>query len=207
MRSDDPTLLERAVAGDDEAVGQLLREHEPELRRRLTGEIPQRWQALLAADDIVQQTFTDVFVDIRRFRPSEARAFPAWLLTIARNNLREVLRSLETEKRGGLRIHVRLDRPDRSQSLLDLLYDPAASTPSYHAVRDELAAALAVALEKLSGIHRRVLELYDLEGRPVEEVAADIGRSQGAVYLLRNRAHRRLRELIAASGRFFSTSA
>jgi DNA-directed RNA polymerase specialized sigma24 family protein len=41
-----------------------------------------------------------------------------------------------------------------------------------------------------------VVEAVDLAERDVGEVAAELGRSRGAVHLLRSRAHRRLAELM-----------
>ena len=43
--------------------------------------------------------------------------------------------------------------------------------------------------------------MYDLMGKPVAEVAAALGRSEGAVYLLRVRAHRRLADILGAKSR------
>jgi DNA-directed RNA polymerase specialized sigma24 family protein len=49
--------------------------------------------------------------------------------------------------------------------------------------------------------------MWDLEGHSVEEVAASLGRSPGAVYMLRARAHRQLAEIMGAPSRFLSGSA
>ena len=51
--------------------------------------------------------------------------------------------------------------------------------------------------------HRAVVELWDLEGRSVEEVAAKLNRSRGATYMLRARAYRQLAEILGASSQFF----
>ena len=40
--------------------------------------------------------------------------------------------------------------------------------------------------------HRRVIELYDLEGKSIQEVAEEMGRTQGAIWMLRSRALRHL---------------
>ena len=44
--------------------------------------------------------------------------------------------------------------------------------------------------------YRHVIEQVDLGERDVAEVALEMGRSRGAVHLLRSRAHDRLRELL-----------
>ncbi len=59
-------------------------------------------------------------------------------------------------------------------------------------------------LAKLPPDYATVIRLYDLQGKPIAEVAADLGRSEGAVYMLRARTHDRLRELLPGESKFFS---
>ena len=51
------------------------------------------------------------------------------------------------------------------------------------------------------------MRLYDLECQPPQQVAEALGRSVGAVHMLRARAHDRLRELLGSASKFFSDSA
>ncbi|MBP7937722.1 MAG: sigma-70 family RNA polymerase sigma factor, partial [Phycisphaerae bacterium] len=44
--------------------------------------------------------------------------------------------------------------------------------------------------------YRRVVEQFDIEFRPPAEIARALGRSVGAVYMVRTRAHDRLREIL-----------
>ena len=60
------------------------------------------------------------------------------------------------------------------------------------------------ALGSLPGDYEKVVRMYDLEGRPIGEVAAELGRSEGAVYMLRARAHDRLREQMGPASKFFT---
>ena len=55
---------------------------------------------------------------------------------------------------------------------------------------------LNAALNTLPADYRTAVRLYDLEGRPVAEVAGTMGRSAGAVHMLRARAHERLRAFL-----------
>ena len=206
MQSEADELLRHAIGGDEKALSALLRRYEPDVRRALADGIPKRFRSLLAEDDVVQQTFTDAFLGIQDFTAAGPDSFLAWLKTVARNNLREALRALETDKRGGGRRRVAGAPTDASWTLFDLLRDPTRTTPSRHAARGEIDEALRRAIRRLPRAYRRVVELYDLEGRSADEVAAELGRSPGAVYLLRNRAHQRLRELLGATTKFFSDS-
>lgn len=81
------------------------------------------------------------------------------------------------------------------------------STPSRHSARDEAVGILNDVIGKLPPDYGKVVRLYDLEERPAEEVAFSMGRSVGAVHMLRVRAHERLRELLGSESRFFSDRA
>ncbi|GMU36437.1 MAG: sigma-70 family RNA polymerase sigma factor [Phycisphaerae bacterium] len=195
-------LMRRAVDGDREALTALLERHGPAVRAKL--EIPARWRSLLAVDDVMQQTYTDAFLGIREFVPREDGSFAGWLARIASRNLVDVLRTLESRKRGGDRRRVQLAEEGSSLNELSFLLGMTDSTPSRAARREEALAALATAIETLPEAYRRVVELYDLEGRSMEEVAPKMNRSLGAAYMLRSRAHRLLREKLGALTRFIS---
>ena len=78
------------------------------------------------------------------------------------------------------------------------------TTPSRIASRKERQAILDECLNRLPPDYQLVLRHYDLEGRPVSEVAGALERSPGAVFMLRARAHDRLRELLPEVSAIFS---
>jgi RNA polymerase sigma-70 factor (ECF subfamily) len=197
--TDEDALLQRARSGDTDALTTLLGRHAGDLHEVVRAGIPDRWRALVGAEDVLQETFTDAFVGIGAFEPCGEGALRAWLRTLARNNLRDALRCLQAEKRGGKAPASMLDA---LSSLSDLLLADSRASPSRHAARAEEVAALRAAIEALPPVHRAVVERYDLRGDSVEALAEDLGRSVGAVYLVRNRALRRLREAML---RFFAT--
>ena len=80
------------------------------------------------------------------------------------------------------------------------------ATPSRIAARGEARKILDSALVMLPPDYGTVIHLYDLEGRTASEVAERMGRSEGAVYMVRTRAHERLRAILGSSSRFFSES-
>lgn len=199
-------LLTRAVGGDREALATLLTHHTPSLRQSLTGAVPRRWQSLISVDDVLQHTFTDAVLDIGRFTQRQDAGFGGWLITIARRNLQDVIRMLEADKRGGGRRPFPLSDPDEScDGLLEILADSSTS-PSGHAARNEARTALAKAIESLPEDHARVVRLYDLEGRGIQEVADELERTPGAVYMLRARTHRWLRDILGREADFLSGS-
>ncbi len=185
----------RAVGGDEAALSRLLLRHAVRIRRSITIVLPPRLRALLSEDDVLQQTFTDAFLDVDRFTGAGEEAFAAWLARLARNNLQDAIRALDAVKRGGKEAP-RADDANSFETLFVNLLARTRTTPSGHAVREEMIASMRDAIDRLPADHARVVRLYDLESRPIAEVAAALGRSEGATFLLRHRAHRRLRDML-----------
>lgn len=206
MQPSERDLIERAIDGDAEALTALLEQYIPILGRRFQSDIPARWRSVLTVDDIVQETCTDAFLEIKRFVIRGEGSFSGWLTTIARNNLLNSLEMLEAEKRGGNRKRMEFRNPANSAvDLYDLLAGTATS-PSKHAERAEAATALKKALDQLPEDHCRVVQMYDLDQRPVQEVAAALDRSPGAVFMLRARAHRALGALLGSASDFLTST-
>ncbi len=189
--------LAAARAGDRTALIALLKAHDATVRQAVESNLPKRWRSELSVDDVLQVTDTDAFLTIAQCRATDENGFAAWLTHVALNNLRDAVRSLEAEKRGGGARRI-LAPTDATQSLLDELLGGDSRTPSQAAMQVEAAEALQRAMRQLPEQHRLAVQRYDLDGQPIEVVAAELSRSPGAVHLLRNRAHRRLRELLTA---------
>ncbi|HEX6813617.1 MAG TPA: RNA polymerase sigma factor [Planctomycetota bacterium] len=203
MTTSDDALLRQAVAGDADALATLLERNGPGTRRQLQGSIPRRWQAVLSLDDVMQQTYADAFLDVRRFEPEREGTFGAWLSTLARRNLVDALRMLEAQKRGGKVRRVAGNAGEDSAVVLLALLSHSTSSPARAAARREAGQVLEQALQQLPEAQESVVRHYDLEGRRAEDVAAVMGRSTGAMFMLRARAHRRLREILGSTSRFF----
>jgi RNA polymerase sigma factor (sigma-70 family) len=90
-------------------------------------------------------------------------------------------------------------------SLLDVL-SSSGTSPTRQASHHEAAEVLARAIGTLPPVYQTVVRMYDLQGLVAKEVGEGIGRSPGAVYMLRARAHDRLREALGSEANFFSDS-
>jgi len=122
-------LLQQACEGDEKALGKLLDLHTPELRRVVARKLPARWQSLLSEEDVLQQTFTDAFLDINQFKPGRDSVFLAWLTTLATHNLLDAIRMLEADKRGGRVRRVTPGASDESYAKLMGELGGTATTP------------------------------------------------------------------------------
>jgi len=207
MGPSDHDLINHAVGGDRNALSALLERYGPAVRRRFAHEIPHRWQSLLSLDDLMQETYTDAFLDISEFVPVGDDSFEAWLATIARHNLLNALQMLEAEKRGGNRQRVEVRTGEDSFVALYELLGAVTTTPSREAAGMEARSAIQQVIELLPDDYRRVVRMYDLEGRPMQEVSSSLNRRPGAVFMLRARAHRAMRRLLGNASRFLSGSA
>ncbi len=206
MGADDSDPLQLAAKGDRAALKVLLAEHGPAVRAKIAAKIPAQWQAVLTADDLMQQTYTDAFLNIERFTPKGRRSFSAWLAKIAQHNLIDSVRMLEADKRGRKTSRAQPANPEESFAELHEILSSGGTSPSRHAARGEARAALEQAIEQLPADYRRAVQMFDLEGRPAPEVAAALSRSVGAAYMIRARAHRRLSEFMGNASDYFSAA-
>lgn len=189
-------VVMRARAGDRLALERLLATHTPAVRARLAADISSAWQSLISADDVLQHSWLDAFLRISTLEASDEPGFAAWFLRLAQNNLRDAIRRLDADKRGGNARRVSPLQSGQSATLTEALFGVDSQTPSRVAIREETEHQLRAALQQLPEHYQTVIRRYDLEGRSAAEVAAELGRSSGAVHLLRIRAHELLRRAL-----------
>jgi RNA polymerase sigma-70 factor (ECF subfamily) len=201
---DEMERIARAVSGELEALAGLLEAHGPRVRARLEGRIPTPHRALLAVEDVLQVTYLEAFLRVGGFAGRSGASFGAWLQAIAEHNLQDALRELGRAKRPDPARRARASDP--AADLFEGL-SSSATTPTRAARRAEASELVAAALARLPRDYAEVLRLYDLEELQVDRVAQRLGRSPGAVHMLRQRARDRLRELLGNAERFLSTDA
>ena len=191
-------LMSRARRGDRDALVVLLNNHDAEIRAVIERRLPADCRSLLAADDVLQEAYFDAIRGIQDFTPRDERSFAAWLTCIAIRKLALATRALRAVKRRGNAVRVLHRSADSEYTLLENLTQLGThSTPSIVLSREEALAQLRRAIANLPPHYQTIIRRYDLEGVPMSEVAAEIGRSVGAAYLLRLRAHEALRGLLA----------
>lgn len=201
----DRVSVARAVCGDRDALVDLLDRHGPSVERSLR--ISAAWQGRVDACDVMQVTYLEAFLRIKTFDPQRFDAFPAWLRRIAEHNLLDAIRELESERNRAAPRRLRGVGPDESYvALLDVL-SASGATPSQSVRREEAGSMLTAAIESLPADYANAVRLYDLESRQIDEVAAAMNRSPGAVHMLRMRAHERLRELLGPESGILDSSA
>jgi len=191
------SMVTKAVGGDADALGELLEHFGPQVGAALR--VGRRWQSMIDIGDVMQVTYLEAFLQIGRFDVARSGSFLRWLRTIAANNLRDAIRGLGGRDRPPIELRLSAPAPrsieDSASEFVEQL-GYTTTTPSRIARRDEAGRILLAAMDRLPSDYREVVRRYDLDGMPIGDVASSIGRSAGAVHMLRARAHARLKELL-----------
>lgn len=125
------------------------------------------------AEELTQQTFVDAYRSQGR---SSAEDPLAWVIGVARHRLADHFRAIERRERGALRLLTRSSQP---------------TVAWLGEVEPE--GVLVDAVRRLPAAQRAAITLRYIDDLPVREVAALLGRSEGAVESLLSRARETLR--------------
>jgi RNA polymerase sigma-70 factor, ECF subfamily len=180
-------LIAHCVAGDVEAFRPLVQRYQ-----RLAFSVALRMLGSSAdAEDIAQQAFVDAFNALDRFRgEGRTHAFSTWLLRIAVNRSKDVLKSRR-------RTEQPLDREVHGGEAA-FAYNPP--TPEANASHRERRAHLGVALLKLPTKYREVLILRDAEDLSYEEIRGILRLPITTLKIRVVRGRAKLRELVERCG-------
>ena len=151
----DAELLERHVAGEADAFGELVRRHRDRLWAVALRTLGDREEAA----DAVQDALISAFRAAHTFRGQSA--VTTWLHRITVNACLDRVR----------RAASRHTAPVTDEQNLDILLEPHESAEA-PAERDELHRELLAALATLPPEQRAALVLVDMQGYPVAEAAA-----------------------------------
>ena len=157
-------------------------------------------RAEVSAEDIWQETLWCSWRDREQHAWKSLSAWRSWLLSIARNRVRDAGRSAGRTKRGGEH-HIAPFSHLTADSVSALL-PPGSTTPSRVAGFRERARAMERALDGLDGDLRTVVQLRLFEEVPMRAVAEQLGLplSTAKERLLRGvtRYRHRLRQLLGS---------
>jgi RNA polymerase sigma-70 factor (ECF subfamily) len=146
--------------------------------------------------DLVQQTLLRAHVSFDSLRQREPGVIAAWLRSILARTLADAARYYDAGRRA-----VDLERSleaqlDRSSSGMASWLAADQTSPSERAAHNEDLLRLADALAELPENQREVVSLKHLQGKPLQEIADDTGRSLAATAGLLRRGLEGLRELM-----------
>lgn len=179
-------LVQRAKAGDREALDRLFARCIPVLRRWASGRLPRWTRDLMDTDDLVQETVVRAVSRIEAFEPRHEGALQAYLRQAVMNRIRD-------EVRRSMRSPVPAELPEDTPN-------PTAS-PLEEAIGREAVERYEAALARLRPEDREaVVARVEMDGT-YEQVAQALGKpSPDAARMAVSRALLRLaREMSRAS--------
>ncbi|MFI5380487.1 MAG: RNA polymerase sigma factor [Tepidisphaerales bacterium] len=195
---EDIAALTRAIAGDAEALQEVLAAHHAQLLAYVTKHFPAEVRNIVDPQDIVQDTCFEACRLIGKFRPDGEDSTFRWLITIARHRMVHLLR-IQRSRQGKGDEGCQGDAPIVAALSELALY---RRTPSRSAASHEFLAAVEQSIARLPPAYRQVVTLRHLEGLSVEETAVRMNRTPDAVYWLCSRALQAIR-LDLRSASFF----
>jgi RNA polymerase sigma-70 factor, ECF subfamily len=182
LTADDiDVLVDRAVAGQADAVRDLLGRIHPVVVRYCRARLSGGYRSLSTADDIAQEVCMAVLAALPGYR-REGRPFLAFVYGIAGNKVVDAHRAAGRSKSSPV-----ADVPDviaNEPSPEDLVVSASAG--------DRMRELLT----QLPGPQREILMMRVGAGMSAEETAAALGTTAGAVRVAQHRALAKLRQLI-----------
>lgn len=180
---DLPSLLERCRQGDDLAWEAFVRQFERRVYSIACGYADHTEEARDLAQDIFVRLYQT------RGRWVAAEVFVPWLVRVARNVCLDQLRRKKA-------------RPPAEDIQADEMWDLASGEegPEESLLSRRRRDLVWRALRSLGSLSREVIQLKDIQGLSLEEVAATLGVPVGTVKSRSNRARIELAERILALG-------
>jgi RNA polymerase sigma-70 factor (TIGR02952 family) len=170
-------LVRQAQDGDAEAFGRLYDHYVTMVHRYLLHRVGDRAQA----EDFTSETFVRALrrIDSLSF---QGRDVGAWLVTIARNIVRDHVKSSR----------FRLEVTTADMRDADLVTDGPEDAVVQALINEQLLACI----RQLGSEQQECISLRFLQGLSVAETAAVMGKKDGAIKALQHRAVRRLASLM-----------
>ena len=155
------SLIDRARAGDAEALERLFARHQKPLQRWASGRLPKWARDISDTEDLVQETLLQTFKRIGDFEPRCVGALQAYLRQAVLNRIREELR--------------RKGRRPEATDLDDIEIDSAES-PLEQAIGREAVECYEQALARLKAEEREAIIARVEMGYSYEELAEALGK-------------------------------
>lgn len=198
--SDEPPieLLQKAAAGDQRALNDVLEQQRALLRRMIGARLDRRLTARVDASDVVQDVLLQAAQRLGDYVNGPPMPFRLWLRQIAKDRVIDAHRRHRAQRRNVLRDQ-RLAAPGTAdQSSLDLAAQirDEELTPAAATIRRELQVRFFDALDDLDEGDREIILLRHGEQLGNSEAAAVLGLTPAAAGMRYLRALRRLREIL-----------
>ena len=150
------------------------------------------------AEDLTSDVFHKALANLPKFKWTGA-PFASWLFRIASNLIADLARrkALEADPASSPRVSKGVDTPSLTVGLPPRSGSGSSKTQQSDLEKAERLAVLFRLVDALADDQRRVVALRFAEEKSIKQIAAELGRSEGAVKQLQFRALRNLRKAIS----------
>ncbi len=174
MLEGEDKLIHRAKRGEKECFGQLYDHYTAQIYRFILLKVTNRHEA----EDLTHDVFLSAWQSLRGYK-SQGFPFSSWLYQIARN---KVIDHYRTKKS-----HLSVDSlEENAVKLVDMTENNLEKILSLEVIQK--------AMRNLGPEQQDVLIMKFIEDLPHRDIAATLGKSEGAVRLIQHRALNALRE-------------
>lgn len=184
----DSGLIERYLAGSEEAFNRLVLRHQRRavnLAFRFLGNYED-------ACDVAQEAFVRVHTHIRRFRGQ--CSFKTWFYKIVLNLSRNKYR---WKRRRGEFGRISIDNPKGENPGNPLEIPDTTFSVAREIRRREIEVSIREALKRLPAKHREIVVLRHMEGLSYAEISGLLGCAEGTIKSRLHRARAEIRKLLA----------
>jgi len=150
------------------------------------------------AEDLTSDVFHKALANLPKFKWTGA-PFASWLFRIASNLIADRARrkALEADPASSPRVSKGVDTPSLTVGLPPRSGSSSSKTQQSDLEEAERLAVLFRLVDALADDQRRVIAMRFAEEKSIKQIAAELGRSEGAVKQLQFRALRNLRKAIS----------
>lgn len=205
MADADEVLLKRVRRGDPDALATFIEIRQQQLLAFIQRNMSATLLRKLDPHDVLQEVTLSALNSLEDMNLDDRDIF-GWLCQLAQRRIIDShRRHVAAEKRSAKR-EVGLGSPaadSRRGGLIDLLV-ASMTSPSGAFSRGQREFYLLEALNALSEESREAIRLRYANGLPTKEVAARLGKSDGAVRVLLSRSLSRLQSVLAQNSAFRS---
>src|SRR5262245_43293271 len=194
-------LIERARAGDKEALNELFSRYRDRLRRMVDMRLDSRLQGRIDASDVVQDAYVDAAKRLPEYLGDPKLPLFLWLRLVVGDRLMKLHRHHLGAQMRAAGLEVSLYRgalPAASSAALAAQLLGKYTSPTQAAVRVERMLRLQEALNTVDAMDREVLSLRHFEELTFAETAQVLGIEESAATKRYFRALKRLKAVLAA---------
>jgi len=205
--TDEADLLQRAKAGDQQALAALFARYRDRLRKMVRLRLDRRVSGRIDASDVLQDAYLDVARRFPEYAAAPAVPFYVWLRALAGQRLVDLhRRHLGAQMRdAGQEISLcRGALPAASSASLAQQLLAGLTSPTQAASRAEMQVRLQETLNSMDPIDREVVVLRHFEELTNVEAAEVLGIETSAASKRYIRAIRRLKAILDAVPGFFA---